>query len=212
MAFSSNSTLEKSVTIDFIAVLDFEATCWEKQEQRPNPKVQEIIEFPTLLVDTSNGEIISEFHEYVKPEVHKHLSKFCTDLTGIQQQTVDLGANLEEVIKKHIAWLRLNDLEVIPGDGGKSFAYLTCGDWDLKTCLPNQLAFYGKKPHVCFHRWINIKHVFTEIIGQKAGGMVGMLKILNLKLEGRHHSGIDDCRNIHQIAQQLLKQGWRPTL
>ena len=212
MALSSNSIFEKSVIIDFIAILDFEATCWEKQEQRPNPKVQEIIEFPTLLIDTSNSEIISEFHEYVKPDVHQNLSKFCTDLTGIEQQTVDSGTNLDEVIKRHIEWLRLNDLEVIPGDGGKSFAYVTCGDWDLKTCLPNQLAYHGRKPHVCFQRWINIKHVFSEMIGQKAGGMVGMLKKLNLKLEGRHHSGIDDCRNIHRIAQQLLKQGWKPKL
>jgi ERI1 exoribonuclease 3 len=43
--------------------------------------------------------------------------------------------------------------------------------------------------------------------------MTEMLDKLGLKLEGRHHSGIDDCRNIVRIAQQLLtKRGWVPVL
>jgi len=30
--------------------------------------------------------------------------------------------------------------------------------------------------------------------------MAGMLNILGMKLDGRHHSGIDDCRNIAKIV------------
>jgi len=37
--------------------------------------------------------------------------------------------------------------------------------------------------------------------------MAGMLNYLRLPLEGRHHSGIDDCRNISRIARQMLKDG-----
>ncbi len=32
-----------------------------------------------------------------------------------------------------------------------------------------------------------------------------MLKSLNLKLEGRHHSGLDDTKNIARIAHGLFK-------
>jgi len=37
-------------------------------------------------------------------------------------------------------------------------------------------------------------------------GMAGMLSSLGLTLEGRHHSGIDDCRNIARIAKELCRR------
>ena len=37
--------------------------------------------------------------------------------------------------------------------------------------------------------------------------MVGMLQYLKLKLDGRHHSGIDDTRNIAKIMIKMIKDG-----
>ena len=54
-------------------------------------------------------------------------------------------------------------------------------------------------------RWINIKNVYHNILQQKAHGMVGMLKDLKLSHVGRHHSGIDDVRNICQILLKLMQ-------
>lgn len=34
-----------------------------------------------------------------------------------------------------------------------------------------------------------------------------MLKVLGLELDGRHHSGIDDARNIAKCALTLMKYG-----
>ena len=34
------------------------------------------------------------------------------------------------------------------------------------------------------------------------------LNILDLELEGRHHSGIDDCKNIARICTKMLEDGW----
>lgn len=51
---------------------------------------------------------------------------------------------------------------------------------------------------------VNIKVVFARAYNQKAKGMAGMLDFLGLKLEGRHHSGIDDSRNIAKICQKLI--------
>ena len=34
-----------------------------------------------------------------------------------------------------------------------------------------------------------------------------MLNTLKIKLQGRHHSGIDDCRNISSIVTQLIRRG-----
>lgn len=73
--------------MDFIAVLDFEATCLPDRVIIP----QEIIEFPCVLYKLEPNAItfVSEFHEYVKPT--KPVTEFCTTLTGITQQTVDVA-------------------------------------------------------------------------------------------------------------------------
>lgn len=44
-----------------------------------------VVEFPAVLLNTSNGEIESEFHAYVQPQEHPILSEFCMELTGIKQ-------------------------------------------------------------------------------------------------------------------------------
>lgn len=43
------------------------------------------VEFPAVLLDLSNGAIVDQFQQYVKPSQHKVLSDFCKQLTGITQ-------------------------------------------------------------------------------------------------------------------------------
>ncbi len=52
--------------VDYLCVLDFEATCDDKRRPRP----QEIIEFPALLLDTRTKSVAAKFHYYVMPDVH----------------------------------------------------------------------------------------------------------------------------------------------
>ena len=42
-------------------------------------------------------------------------------------------------------------------------------------------------------------------------GMTSMLKSLDLELEGRHHSGIDDAKNIARCAIGLMERGFEFT-
>lgn len=39
-------------------------------------------------------------------------------------------------------------------------------------------------------------------------GMTGMLQKCGLELEGRHHSGIDDTRNIARVLWKMLEEGY----
>ena len=57
-------------------------------------------------------------------------------------------------------------------------------------------------------RWINIKKSFNTFYGVSPPGMTAMLDSLNLRLTGRHHSGIDDCRNIAAIAVEMIRDGF----
>lgn len=38
--------------------------------------------------------------------------------------------------------------------------------------------------------------------------MTDMLELLELELEGRHHSGIDDCKNLTRVVQKLMQEGY----
>jgi len=185
---------------DYILVLDFEATCDDKKKIIP----QEIIEFPILMVDTKSFEIHSTFHQYVEPQVNKNLSEFCTNLTGITNQMINGQPNLEQTLKLFDEWLKSKkELTMDESQKNKNFTFLTCGDWDLKTMLPEQCKQFNIMRAEYFKSWINLKKAYCKYTGTFPRGMTTMLDDLDIKLEGRHHSGIDDCRNIAKIVKKM---------
>jgi ERI1 exoribonuclease 3 len=196
----------------YLLILDFEATC---NQGKPAPKPQEIIEFPTLLYNIDTREIEEEFHFYIKPDVNPNLSSFCSELTGITQDQVDNGISLVDVLSQHESWLFEKEfLPRIRKDGSScSFKYLTCGDWDLKMCLPRQLDYHQLQMPNYFKSYINIKEDFRQLYERRNRlGMKGMLNVLDMEIVGRHHSGIDDCRNLARIRTRMLEDGWEPSI
>ncbi|PPQ66024.1 hypothetical protein CVT26_010780 [Gymnopilus dilepis] len=213
---TSSRTSANTTSLRYLLVLDFEATCWESGT-RTN---QEIIEFPTLLYNIQERKVEATFHKYVKPVQDPTLSEFCTQLTGITQETVDAADTFPVVWNSFIEFLDQHGVLREPS----SFSFLCCGDWDIKTMLPVQLDYEASKgnnlqrlPSILTERWINVKNPFKKQYRLGQGkGMKGMLNHLKLRLEGRHHSGIDDCKNIARIVQKLQASGWEiiefPTL
>ena len=139
---------------------------------------------------------------YIKPIFHPILSPFCTELTGITQDMVDGGITFPQAMKQIIKFLTER------GYNNQNFTFLTCGNWDLKYMLPEQAKLSRVKIHSSFQKWINIKHEYQKFYNQQPRGMVYMLDSLGLELIGRHHSGIDDCRNIANIVVRMLQDGW----
>ncbi len=91
-------------------------------------------------------------------------------------------------------WLRRETADL-----SESFAFVTCGDWDLKTMLPAQCKVSGLDPpseeHPHFRRWINVKRSCHSATGTFPRGMMATLRLLGMeRFEGRQHSGIDDCQ------------------
>ncbi|KAF8898659.1 exonuclease RNase T and DNA polymerase III [Infundibulicybe gibba] len=188
--------------LQYLLILDFEATCGDAIP----PKEQEIIEFPTLLYNTQRRVVESTFHSYVQPTRHPRLTEFCTTLTGITQEVVDKAPTFPTV------WAQFNEFLQTHGvfsDPGKH-VFLSCGHWDLQTMLPKQLALENLgPPGPAFETWINVKTSFRKFYGGRNNvGMAGMLNKLKIPLEGRHHSGIDDCKNICRIVQRMQEDGW----
>lgn len=182
--------------IDVFAVLDFEATCDDVTKI-----IHEVIEFPVVLVDAHTLETLEEHRTFVRPIHNPVLTPFCTNLTGITQDDVKDAPSFAEALHLHETFMAKY--------ADKKILYVTCGDWDLKTMLPLQLQTSGIVPKnpKAFASWCNIKNLFMDHTGIRVKGMPSMLAHCGLELIGRHHSGIDDCRNIARILVSLIRSG-----
>ena len=185
--------------IDYFLVLDFEGVI-NKDPGCPN--VMEIIEFPVVKVNADSFETESVFHTYVQPVIHPKINPICTEITGITQDMVNGQPTLEEALQLLDSWMKKEGLL----EKGKSFCFVTCGDWDLKLGLPINCDYLKILYPSYLKRWINIKTYFQATTGKKGYGMKTMLEDLQLELEGRHHSGIDDSKNIAKILRELAKR------
>ena len=88
------------------------------------------------------------------------------------------------------------------------FTFVTCGDWDLNVMLTKQTKLEKLKVPNYFSSWVNIKHAFRDYYKiPKSMGMAGMLQLSGIELEGHHHSGIDDSKNIAKILVRLIEDG-----
>jgi len=201
---------------DHFCVIDFEATCWENNKEH----TMEIIELPGVMIDAKTLQLNGEFHMYVKPAINPTLSEYCTNLTGITQQQVDDADDFIDVLQEFVEWITFADFA---GMESSTMLFITCGDWDLKTMLPNQCALSNIPLPEMFHSWCNIKRMYNNAYSEKvrgihamkeitAGeyrvrGMKSLLNRLNLPLIGRQHSGIDDARNIAGAVIKMCQDG-----
>ncbi|CAD7955943.1 unnamed protein product [Amoebophrya sp. A120] len=149
-------------------------------------------------------EPVAEFHEYVRPTRFPVITPFCTHLTGISQTQVDAADPFLRVANRWLA-------EFMPRF--PNCLLLTCGDWDFRSCLPSQLALAAagqfpskNRARKVITHWCNVKEAYQLASGRKAKGMTELLDQLKLPLVGKHHSGIDDCRNLAKCCQKMIEQ------
>lgn len=183
---------------NYLLVIDFESTCKKYEKMEP----QEIIEFPCAAVSTKTWNTENVFHEYIKPKVHPQLTSFCTDLTGIIQDMVDNQPHFPEVFDKFCKWLEKHNYF----KEGNDCAFVTCGDWDLKSMLPAQCELDNIPLPDHFQKWINIKDTFCEATQYYPRSLKDMLTFLKIPLQGRLHCGINDVENIVKVIQTLQAQ------
>ena len=116
------------MVFNFALVIDFEASCYGPGERPPEGwKVlvqnlifvkndlwiifasnnwSEITEFPAVLVNLSTEEIVSEFHEFVRPTESPELSDFCKKLTHLEKKDLTKEKTLEEVMIDFELWTK----------------------------------------------------------------------------------------------------------
>lgn len=194
-------------TFDYLIIVDFEATCEEKNEP---DYPHEIIEFPAVLVDCRSGELVKKWREYVKPVINPTLSEFCKNLTGISQETVNAAETFPAVLQHFENWLTENNL------GTKStFALVTDGPFDVGRFLRLSCHQDNIPLPSWASRWCNVRKAFANFYksstasqpGIKVVGLQKMLERLGLEFEGTPHSGLDDATNIARVTGRIIKDG-----
>ena len=171
-------------------IVDLEATCWDEGSV---PSRMETIEVGAVMLASEQGPIEGEFDAFVRPIAEPILSEFCTALTSIGQDDVDAAATFPSVLQWLLDWV----------GHGAPFTWCSWGAYDLKQlradCRRHRIALPAP-----LERHLNLKREFARLLGVEPPTMKQALRLMSIPLEGRHHRGIDDARNIAKLACWIL--------
>jgi inhibitor of KinA sporulation pathway (predicted exonuclease) len=174
---------------DKIVIVDVESTCWEGGT--PAGQISEIIEIGICTLDLHSGAIEQNEGILIKPQ-DSTVSDFCTQLTTITPDMVENGISFAEACTK----LETEYLS-------KNRVWASYGAYD-HTMFVNQCSRL-KIPYPFSNKHINVKTLFSlKSRMSKEVGMSGALRQLGFELEGTHHRGVDDARNIAKILNWVL--------
>jgi len=168
-----------------LAVIDLEYTCDNDVEFGPN----EIIEIGAIIgrLSPDDFQVVNELQIYVRPTINPTLTTFCTELTGITQNTVDAAIILNDALLVLEKWLQTNNVTAW-ASWGKSDANQFMRECGLKQLI-NPVA---DTQH------LNLKQLFARKFGHRVG-LQRALELRGLTFAGRLHSGIDDAKNVGQL-------------
>ncbi len=170
---------------DSYLVIDLEATC-DNQGRVPKREM-EIIEIGAVLVDGETLSPIDEFQTFIKPVRHPQLTRFCKELTSIDQSMVANAPRFDRAIEALGAFI-----------GERTPLFCSWGNYDRGQFKQDAMHHRVSLPLGARH--LNLKAAFSERLGtNKRFGMAGALRKAGLPLEGTHHRGIDDARNIARL-------------
>ena len=183
----SSKTIEKTMKTDKLLIVDLEATCSKDNELSRSD--MEIIEIGAAMVNLQNLSIIDDYQLYIKPVVTRQLTAFCTELTGIEQKTVETADIFGVAVRSYQSWLNSHD---------NILAWASWGNYD-KAQFDLDCARHGVEdlheglPH------FNLKTLFGEALGVRRMGLGRAVKHVGAKFQGRAHSGRDDARNMARL-------------
>lgn len=178
-------------------VVDFEATC-SNDDSVPREEM-EIIEVGAVMVDGETLQSVGEFQSFVRPVRHPLLTPFCRELTSITQAEVDAAPPFAAVLRQWQSWAEEFEGSILCSWGTYDRNQLQ------QDCHYHAIAYPFTPEH------INLKAEFSQRIGQRRRfGMAEALSRSGLTLEGTHHRGLDDARNIARLLPLILGEADLP--
>ncbi len=172
---------------DCIILIDLESTC-DAGVRMPAHEM-ELIEIGAVKVRLNDGEILSTFRSFVRPQNQPTLSDFCKQLTGIQQREIDSAEPFVHVLKDFQSLLN-----------HPFWTWASWGDFD-RTLLQRELERVEEDPIFAEH--LNLKAIAKDAWGLKKTGMKEVLRQQGLTPIGKHHRALDDAKSIAQLIPLL---------
>jgi inhibitor of KinA sporulation pathway (predicted exonuclease) len=176
-----------------VLVLDVESTCWEPPTAQPKDEISEVIEIGVAVVNTKELKIVENESIIIRPQKSK-VSPFCTKLTTLTQEYVDQGTTFQaamEILRRNYK--------------SQDRVFISWGDYDRNMFRRNCDEYGVKYPFGPRH--VNLRNTFTLLHGlESEPGMDQALELLGMKLDGTHHRGVDDARNIGNILLHTVKK------
>lgn len=178
---------------DYFLVIDLEATCCDKESIKRHE--MEIIEIGAVMVEAQTLTTVDEFQTFIKPVRYPVLTEFCKSLTSITQTQVDCAPGYIEAIAMLKHWL-------------SKYSNAVFGSWgDYDRNQFKQDSKFHNVPFPIAYPHVNFKQLFSDRQGlSKRYGMAQALQLANIELEGTHHRGIDDAKNIAKLLPWILNR------
>jgi inhibitor of KinA sporulation pathway (predicted exonuclease) len=179
------------VNLKNLLVVDVEATCWEKSDKTSGQS--EIIEFGITTLNLESLEVSRSDGVFVKPTTSV-VSPFCTRLTTLTPETVKDAPSFKDAC----------------GEIQKVFEtdehpWASWGDYDRKQVERQCAREHVENPFKGKH--LNLKLMFAIAFKlKKEYGMAAALAHLGMDLWGTHHRGMDDSKNIANLAIAMFKK------
>ena len=179
-------------------VFDFEFTTHDTIYGRPRGFFQEVIEVGALLAILPDFRIDWRYQTFVKPRIFPKLSEACKNITMIQQEDVNQGIALEEMLEKVaavytpgqtglVAWGN-SDRDVVADNCAKY--KITCPfDWSDYIDLSQEYKVFYRH-----ERRLSLKHAVEE---------------RGIERKGFYHLALDDAENTALIVARMLTEGWQ---
>ena len=174
--------------------IDIEATCHDRELLGRDQTIHdmETIDLGVVAVDPDGNEL-STFQSLIKPR-YTELTDYCTDITGITSAQLSGAPTLPEVMGDLARWLA-----TLPAKPNCLYSW---GKFDAK-----QLTFDtgSERWHIDLplpeHH--NAKKLFQKrhIKKGKQVGLMKALELVGLEFKGRHHSALDDARNVARLLR-----------
>jgi inhibitor of KinA sporulation pathway (predicted exonuclease) len=183
--------MEREIQPRHYLVIDLEATC-DQPASFPRSEC-EIIEIGAVVVEARQLQPVDEFQTFIRPVRHPRLTAFCTELTSITQADVDSAPTFPQAVGALGAFLA----------DYRPLLFCSWGAYDRNQLRHDAAHHRVRLPLGSDH--LNLKQAFSDRLGtRKRFGMRGALRRAGLPLEGTHHRGIDDARNIAKLLPWCL--------
>ena len=193
----------------FLLISDIEATCDLSSPGSPPPE-HEILEFPVLLCDLAlpGFPVLDQVRFYVTPQ-RSRISAFCTQLTGITDETLRReGRSLQSAV---------DAIEALVGDERAADTVLCFdGAWDLELIQKEfrEKSIVTRFPQLWL-RFVDLKSEFRRAFPLEQFPDSACHPLPSLSAMKRYtkadkgltaHQGLSDCLQIHAILEQMMRQ------